>query len=105
MPPTARETSRTEWGLGQVLPLKKDCSRLLQLGLIGYDQWQVSGNGGTIGSVHGIGFQNNFIVPPKNLNLVFNTKASTGLADSQGRTIVFGFSWTLRIPKPVLPRP
>src|SRR5271169_2815537 len=27
-----------EWGLGQVLPLKKDLSRLLQVGLIGYDQ-------------------------------------------------------------------
>jgi hypothetical protein len=35
-----------EWGLGQVLPLKKDFSRLLQLGLVGYDQWQVSTNGG-----------------------------------------------------------
>jgi hypothetical protein len=29
-----------EWGLGQVLPLKKDFSRLLQLGLVGCDQWQ-----------------------------------------------------------------
>jgi hypothetical protein len=26
-----------EWGLGQILPLKKDFSRLLQLGIIGYD--------------------------------------------------------------------
>ena len=31
-----------EWGLGQVLPLKKDMSTLAQLGLVGYDQWQVS---------------------------------------------------------------
>jgi hypothetical protein len=37
-----------EWGIGQVLPLKKDFSRLLQLGLVGYDQWQVSSNGGTV---------------------------------------------------------
>lgn len=36
-----------EWGLGQVLPLKKDFSQLLQLGVIGYDQWQVTANGGT----------------------------------------------------------
>ena len=37
-----------EWGLGQVLPLKKNFSQLLQLGLIGYDQWQVTANGGTV---------------------------------------------------------
>jgi hypothetical protein len=37
-----------EWGFGQVLPLKKDFSRLLQLGLVGYDQWQVSKSSGTL---------------------------------------------------------
>jgi hypothetical protein len=37
-----------EWGVGQILPLKKDFSKLLQLGVIGYDQWQVTGNGGAI---------------------------------------------------------
>ena len=37
-----------EWGIGQVLPLKKDMSMLAQLGLVGYDQWQVTANGGTI---------------------------------------------------------
>jgi len=105
-----------EWGLGQILPLKKDFSRLLQLGLIGYDQWQVSSNGGTIGpinassvpfySVHAIGFQSNFIVPPKNLNLFFKYEGEyRALARPQGRTIVFGFSWTFRIPKPVPPKP
>src|SRR5271167_3709122 len=31
-----------EWGLGQVLPLKKDMSQLLQLGVVGYDQFQVT---------------------------------------------------------------
>jgi hypothetical protein len=36
-----------EWGLGQVLPLKKNLSQLLQLGVIGYDQWQVTDNGGS----------------------------------------------------------
>lgn len=34
-----------EWGIGQILPLKKDFSRLLQLGVIGYDQWQVTADG------------------------------------------------------------
>jgi hypothetical protein len=106
-----------EWGIGQVLPLKKDFSRLLQLGLIGYDQWQVSSNGGTIGpglpasavpfySVHAIGFQSNFILPPKSLNAFFKYEGEyRALARPQGRTFVFGFVWTLRIPKPVPPKP
>jgi hypothetical protein len=72
---TSGQAFTMEWGLGQVLPLKKDFSRLLQLGLIGYDQWQVTSNGGTIGpinasaipfySVHAIGFQSNFILPAR----------------------------------------
>jgi hypothetical protein len=105
-----------EWGLGQVLPLKKDFSRLLQLGLIGYDQWQVSSNGGLIGpgipaslipfySVHAIGFQSNLILPAKGLNLFFKFEDEyRALARPEGRTIVFGLSWTLRIPKPVPPK-
>ncbi len=35
-----------EWGVGQVLPLKKNFSQLLQLGGVGYDQWQVTANSG-----------------------------------------------------------
>src|SRR5271167_3274813 len=45
---TPGEVFTIEWGFGQVLPLKKDMSKLAQLGLVGYDQWQVSSNGGTI---------------------------------------------------------
>jgi hypothetical protein len=105
-----------EWGLGQTLPLKKDFSRLLQLGLIGYDQWQVTSNGGSIGpgipasaipyySGHAIGFQSNFILPPKALNLFFKFEDEyRTLARPEGRTIVFGFAWTLRIPKPAAPK-
>jgi hypothetical protein len=104
-----------EWGVGQVLPLKKDFSRLLQLGLVGYDQWQVSSNGGTVivagipvnastipyYSVHGIGFQSNLILPAKDLAAFIKYYDEyRALARPQGRTIVFGFSWTLRIPKP-----
>ena len=43
---TIREIGLFFFGLGQVLPLKKDMSQLAQLGLVGYDQWQVSSNGG-----------------------------------------------------------
>jgi hypothetical protein len=107
-----------EWGLGQILPLKKDFSRLLQLGFVGYDQWQVSDNGGTVTvagipvpasripfySVHAVGVQANFILPAKDLSAFFKYYDEYhALARPQGRTIVFGFSWTLRIPKPQPP--
>jgi hypothetical protein len=109
-----------EWGLGQVLPIKKDLSQLLQLGLIGYDQWQVSNNGGTVtlptGAVvpasrlpyyssHGIGVQSNFILPAKDLVFFFKyLDAYRAKASVEGRTFVFGFSWTLKIPKTQAPK-
>ena len=106
-----------EWGLGQILPLKKDFSRLLQLGFVGYDQWQVSHSSGSLGpgipefsipfySVHAIGVQADFILPAKNLSAFFKYYDEYhAIARPQGRTIVFGFSWTLRIPKPEPPPP
>jgi hypothetical protein len=123
VPASAGQTSQitpgqaftAEWGIGQVLPLKKDMSQLAQLGLVGYDQWQVTGNGGNylLGgvpvaasrvpyySVHGIGFQANYILPAKDFALFFKYYDQyRALASLQGRTIVFGGSWTLRIPKP-----
>jgi hypothetical protein len=115
---TAAGTSATpgqaftmEWGLGQVLPLKKDFSRLLQLGVIGYDQWQVSDNQGLVSpniptnalpyySVHAIGFQTNFILPAKALNFLFKFEDEyRAFARPEGHTIVFGGSYTFRIPK------
>jgi len=104
-----------EWGIGQVLPLKKDLSQLAQLGLVGYDQWQVSSNGGNYlvaglpvaasrvpyYSVHGIGFQANYILPAKNLALFFKYYDEySAKARPEGRAIVFGGSWTFKIPKP-----
>jgi hypothetical protein len=109
-----------EWGVGQILPLKKDFSRLLQLGLVGYDQWQVTSNGGTVivasipvnasaipyYSVHGIGVQSDFIMPAKGLAAFFKYYDEySAKARPQGRTIDFGFSWTLRIPKTKTPTP
>jgi hypothetical protein len=100
-----------EWGLGQVLPLKKDLSQLVQLGLVGYDQWQVSNSSGMLGvnlasripfySVHAIGVQANYILPAKDLAAFFKYYDEyRALARPEGRTFVFGFSWTFRIPKP-----
>jgi hypothetical protein len=37
-----------EWGVGQILPLSKNLSKLAQIGLIGYDQWQITANGGEL---------------------------------------------------------
>lgn len=94
-----------EWGLGQALPLDKDMSKLVQIGLVGYDQWQVSDNGGLTKllpyySVHALGAQGNFIIPEKGLNFFFKYYGEyVAKARPQGRTIVFGGSWTLKIPK------
>ena len=94
-----------EWGIGQIVPLKKDLSRLAQLGVIGYDQWQVSANQGPTRdfpyySMHAIGLQTDFILPRTGFAAFFKylpeylVKAST-----QGRTFVFGFSWTVHDPR------
>ncbi len=105
-----------EWGIGQILPLKKDLSRLLQLGVIGYDQWQVTANGGTVPvgplvaparllpyySVHAVGGQTTFILPAKNLSLFFKYEHEyKSYSHTLGNTLVFGGAWTLRIPKPI----
>ncbi len=92
----------------------KDLSMLAQV-VVGYDQWQVSPSSGTLTvggvpvpesaipfySVHAIGAQGNFILPAKDLVAFFKYYDEyRALARPQGRTIVFGFSWTWRIPKP-----
>jgi len=107
-----------EWGLGQVLPLKKDMSALFQFGVVGYDQWQVSHSSGTLTvggvlvpasatpfySVHAVGVQTNLILPAKGLVGFFKYYDEyRALARPEGRTFAFGFSWTLRIPKPQPP--
>jgi hypothetical protein len=109
-----------EWGLGQVLPIKKNFSQLLQLGLIGYDQWQITQNGGTVPigntnltipasslpyySVHAIGGQATYILPMKNLNFyVKGEHEYTAYSHFVGNTFVYGLAWTLRIPRPAPP--
>ena len=94
-----------EWGLGQIIPLQKNFSKLLQVGVIGYDQWQVSPNKGLTSplpyySMHAIGFQANFVAPAKGLALFFKYEPEYLVkASVQGRSFVFGLSWTLRDPK------
>jgi len=108
-----------EWGLGQVLPLKKNFSKLLQVGVIGYDQWQVTANNGSFSlagvilpasalpyySVHAVGGQINYIAPPKNISLFFKYEHEyKSYSSLLGNTIVFGGTWTLPVPKPT-PKP
>ncbi len=104
-----------EWGLGQVIPLDKQLHKLFQIGVIGYDQWQVTANGGTVAlsdrvtvpassipyySVHAIGLQTNFIAPAKGLYFFFKYEPEyMAKARPKGRTFVFGGSWTLKITK------
>jgi hypothetical protein len=104
-----------EWGLGQVLPLKKNMSQLLQLGGVGYDQWQVTDDVGSVPvgplildarmlphySVHGAGGEIVYIAPAKNLTLNFKyIHEYSATAHTLGNTIVFGGSWTWPHPKP-----
>lgn len=72
-----------EWGGGQVLPLKNNFPQLLQLGGVGYDQWQVTANTGLdknapFYSVHAAGLQGNYILPPKNFSLFACSSSTTG---------------------------
>jgi hypothetical protein len=112
---TPAQTFTIEWGIGQVLPLDKEFHKLFQFGVVGYDQWQASNNGGTITlptgvivpasripyySVHAIGLQANLIVPKKGRNFFFKYEPEyMAKARPLGRTFVFGGSWTLKMPK------
>jgi hypothetical protein len=119
---TPGEAFTMEWGVGQILPLKKNFSQLLQLGIIGYDQWQVTANGGTVPvpasnltvnanlipsySVFAIGGQVSYILPAKNFAAFFKYDSEyRASAHFQGTTIVFGATYTFRIPKPAPPKP
>jgi hypothetical protein len=110
-----------EWGLGQILPLKKDMSKLMQVGVVGYDQWQVTANGGQIPigstgltlpasglpyySVHAVGGQLNYILPAKNFSLFFKGYHEySASSHTLGTTFCFGGNWTLLIPKPPPPK-
>ena len=114
---TPGQTFTTEWGLGQILPLKKDLSMLAQLGGVGYDQWQVSANGGVVPSpipgvpliparllpyysVHAAGLEANFIVPKNGFSISFKYYWEyLAKARPQGATLGLGATWTFKIPK------
>lgn len=114
---TPGQTVTAEWGLGQVLPLDKQLKKLLQLGVIGYDQFRVTKDSGTLDSglpsssvpaysVHAVGFQSTLILPAKKLNFYFKYEYEyKATARPKGRTIAFGGAWTFRIPVLQSPQP
>jgi hypothetical protein len=78
----------------------------VQLGLVGYDQWQITDNSGIAASVapyysaHALGFQANFVEQKKGLVLFFKYyNEQNAKAHPEGDTFVFGGSWTIRLPK------
>jgi hypothetical protein len=71
---TPGQTANFEWGFGQSLPIHKN---FLQIGAVGYGQWQTSETTGSVPNVvrdsryavGAIGPQGSFIVPKWNLSL------------------------------------
>jgi len=67
-----------DYGISQFLPLKKDKSMLLELGIAGYSQWQVDGDSGSDvanpdyeGVVHAVGLQVGMVMPHAGFALEF----------------------------------
>jgi hypothetical protein len=118
---TPGQAFTVEWGVGQVLPLKKNMTQLLQIGAVGYDQWQVTANSGTVPipgtdlitsargipfySVHAAGVAVNYIAPTKHITAFFKYYDEyKAYSHYQGDTIVFGGTWTFLIPRPPPPK-
>ena len=66
-----------EWGVGRILPLNKKFTKLLQLGVIDYDRWQVTADSGTLAS--GL---------PVRVSPFYSVHAVGGQADSPGEESV-----------------
>ena len=107
-----------EWGIGQAIPLNKpflktkNITKVAQLGVIGYDQAQVSRNTSNVPVLdtlqrlvpfyyaHAIGFQATYIDLAKDWTVFFKYEHEYNAnAHPQGTTIVFGGTYTFRIPK------
>lgn len=97
---TPGQTYTLEYGLSQILPLdKKNMSKLLQVGVVGYNQWQVTNNTGPGAApfpnqhyrANAIGTELDFIMPAKHLDLLFRFEPEYGNQRRvEGHTFVFG---------------
>jgi hypothetical protein len=103
---TPGQAFTVEWGLGQSLPLDKELNKIVQLGFVGYDQWQITDNSGIAAtlaphySAHALGVQANLVVQNKGVVLFFKYyNEQNAKAHPEGDTFVFGGSWTIGTPK------
>ena len=93
---TPGQTLNFEWGFGQSLPVRKS---FLQVGAVGYGQWQTSMDGGSVPTairdaryaVGAIGPQVTFIVPKWNFNIFARYEPEFGAsARVEGNTLTIG---------------
>jgi hypothetical protein len=92
-----------EWGFTRLLTLDTQKTKLLEVGLAGYDEWPVSGtiaglpfssiSGGTSVSQHAFGFQTNLTLPEKNFNVSFKYEPEY-LHRAQGPVVMVSAVWT-----------
>lgn len=74
---TPGDTLTLNWGISQYLPLKKDMTILAELGVAGYDTWQITTDSGSAAKsprdqVHGVGGQIGLTHVPWNATLNFH---------------------------------
>lgn len=101
---TPGQTYTMEWGFGQLLPLSKDMSKILQLGVIGYVQAQTTNDSGVDPStpnvgdhyrVYAIGPQITFIMPKRGFNVLFRYEPEfSAQKRAQGNTLVISAAYT-----------
>jgi hypothetical protein len=94
-----------EWGVTHILPLNYQRTRLLEVGVAGYDEWLHSNGAALLPgglptdstplSVHAIGFQTNFLLPAKNLRLSFKYEPEyLRYAHAPSPIMMIDVSWT-----------
>lgn len=98
---TPGQTYSLEWGFGHTFKLKPNFSQLLQVGVVGYNQWQTTNDSTGLVlfanshyQVHAIGPEITFLMPMKKLSATFRYLPEWGAVKrSEGHTMVVAFSY------------
>ena len=101
------------WGASQYLPLDKKFRNLAEVGVAGYNQWQVTDSSGPSvnnpslhDKVHAVGFQAGLINVPKGLQLSFRYMYEFSAANRfRGSSYSLNLGYTIKKPKPPTPPP
>jgi hypothetical protein len=99
------------WGASHYLPLDKQFHYLVEVGVAGYSQWQITDSSGPDvanpnfhDQVHGIGAQVGLISTRKGMQLNFRYMYEYYAANRfQGSSYSLNFGYTLKKPKPATP--